>query len=100
MISREDCVAMCGLDPDEIAAISEHEHIPEVAATALGSELLHHPGGASEIRRMLVDDLRSAQKKGDRAHASRLLAALRHFLSEHPDGASTREEDPIYSGWR
>jgi hypothetical protein len=27
MISLADCIGMCGLDEDEVAAISEHEHI-------------------------------------------------------------------------
>lgn len=87
MISLEDCVAMCGLSPEEVAAISAHEHIPEIAAAALGSTLLDRPGGAAEVRRMLVDDIRSAQGRGERKHASELLATLRHFLSEHPDAA-------------
>jgi hypothetical protein len=30
MISLEDCIGMCGLDENEVAAISEHEHIPEI----------------------------------------------------------------------
>jgi hypothetical protein len=29
MISLEDCIAFCGLTEDEVAAISEHEHIPK-----------------------------------------------------------------------
>jgi len=37
MISLEDCIGMCGLDENEVAAISEHEHIPEIAAAALAS---------------------------------------------------------------
>ena len=40
MISLKDCIAFCGLDKDEVAAISEHEHIPEIAATALADYLL------------------------------------------------------------
>ena len=43
MISLEDCIAFCGLDKDEVAAISEHEHIPEIAATALADYLLKQP---------------------------------------------------------
>jgi hypothetical protein len=39
MISLEDCTGLCGLEEDEVAATSEHEHISEVAATALGSSL-------------------------------------------------------------
>ena len=40
MISLEDCIGLCGLDEDEVAAISEHEHIPEIAAAALANYLL------------------------------------------------------------
>jgi hypothetical protein len=35
------CVGLCGLNEEEVAAISEHEHIPEIAAAALASYLLH-----------------------------------------------------------
>ena len=38
MISLKDCIAFCGLDEDEVAAISEHEHIPEIAAIRLSAE--------------------------------------------------------------
>src|SRR5262245_10183003 len=41
MISLEDCIGLCGLDENEVAAISEHEHIPEIAAAALANYLLH-----------------------------------------------------------
>ena len=43
MVSLEDCIAFCGLDENEVAAISEHEHIPEIAATALADYLLKQP---------------------------------------------------------
>ena len=76
---------MCGLDPAEIAAISEHEHLPEIEAAALASYLLHRAGGAREIRRMLVEDVRAALHAGDVAHASALLGAFRHFLEKHPE---------------
>jgi hypothetical protein len=35
MITLEDCVAFCGLTEEEVLAIAEHEHMPEIAATAL-----------------------------------------------------------------
>jgi hypothetical protein len=84
MISIEDCIAMCGLDADQVDAIMEHEHVVEIEAAAIASDLLHRPGGLEEIRRMLVDDVRAAQARGDHRHAAELLAALRHFLQEHP----------------
>ena len=87
MISLEDCVAMCGLDAEEIAAIAEHEHLPEVAASALASYLLHSKGGEQEIRAMIVDDIREALAEDHLEHATDLLMALRHFLDQHPQAA-------------
>ena len=39
MITLEDCVGLCGLTEEEVLAIAEHEHLPEVAATALAAYL-------------------------------------------------------------
>ena len=85
MISREDCIAMCGLSEEEVDALSEHEHIPEIAATALANYLLHQPHGGEKIRAMIIDDIHKALDDGRVKHASELFMALRHFLSEHPD---------------
>jgi len=85
MISREDCIAMCGLNEDEVAALSEHEHIPEIAATALANYLLHQPHGSEKIRSMIIDDIHKALDEGRVKHAAELFMALRHFLSEHPE---------------
>jgi hypothetical protein len=84
-ITREDCIALCGLDETEVAAIGEHEHISDVAAAALADYLLHQQGGAAKIRDMIIDDLRAALARHDRPHAKELFAALRHFVAEHKD---------------
>lgn len=85
MISIEDCIALSGLTREEIDAIAEHEHLPEAAAAALAAWLVaKEEAGALEIRQMIRDDIRAALSAGNRAHAAELLAALRHFLSEHP----------------
>ena len=84
MITLADCLAMCGLSEDEVLAIAEHEHIPEIAAAALGQYLLNQERGPEKIRDMIRDDIRGALARNDRAHARELLMALRHFLSEHP----------------
>lgn len=85
MISLEDCIAMCGLDEDEVAAIVEHEHVPPIEAAAIASDLIQTPGGAARIRAMLVDDMRRAHRRGEATHAAALLATLRRFLHEHPE---------------
>jgi hypothetical protein len=85
MITLEDCIAMCGLSEEEVLAIAEHEHIPEIAAAALAQYLLCQDHGAERIRDILRDDIRAAIARGDRAHARELFMALRHFLSAHPE---------------
>jgi len=88
MISFEDCVAMCGLDRDEVAAVAEHEHIPEIAAAALANFILTRAGGEREIRKMLVDDIHASLDAGKIRHAAELMMALRHFLAHHPGAES------------
>ncbi len=82
MISIEDCIGLSGLEEAEILALAEHEHIPEIAAAALGAYLLHERHGARKIRTMIEDDIRAALHRGDRTHARELFMALRHFLHE------------------
>ncbi len=85
MICLEDCIAMCGLTEEEVLAIAEHEHIPEIAAAALANYLLNQEHGCEQIRDMIRDDIRASLRRNDRAHARELLMALRHFLSTAPE---------------
>lgn len=85
MITLEDCIAFCGLTEDEVMAIAEHEHVPEIAAAAMAEYLLKQRRGADKIHCMIVDDIRAALRRGDKKHAGELFAALRHFLSTHPE---------------
>lgn len=85
MISIEDCIGLCGLTREEVDAIAEHEHLTEIAATALAEYLMHEAKGPATIRTMIRDDIRDALAAGNRAHARELLAALRHFVHEHPE---------------
>ncbi|HKQ46265.1 MAG TPA: hypothetical protein VJS47_12820 [Rhizomicrobium sp.] len=87
MISFEDCIAFCGLTEAEIAAIAEHEHVPEVAAAILGQYLLHQHHGLERIRLMLVDDIRAAVRGGDVKHAAELTAALRQLIATYPEAS-------------
>jgi len=85
MISLEDCIGLCGLDEEQVAAIAEHEHIPEIAAAALANYLITHAHGGEKIRCMIVDDIHKALDDGRVRHASELFMALRHFLDQHPE---------------
>src|SRR5450759_49786 len=88
MISLEDCIAFSGLDEDEVAAIGEHEHIPDIATTALANYLLKQPHGGDAIREMIVDDIHQALDAGHVRHAAELFMALPHFLDQHPKRVS------------
>ena len=85
MISLEDCIALCGLDEEQVLAIAEHEHIPEIAAAALADYLLHKKRGPEIIRDMIIDDIHVALKNKDVSHSHELLMALRHFLEQYPE---------------
>jgi len=85
MITLKDCIAFCGLTEEEVMALAEHEHIPEIVAAGLASQLMKQRHGPDKVRSMIVEDIRAALKRGDRRHAQELFAALRHFLNAHPE---------------
>jgi hypothetical protein len=85
MISLEDCIALSGLTEEQVLAIAEHEHLPEMAAAALAQYLSKQEQGIEKIRDMIVDDIRRAQQRQDKAHVVTLLHVLHHFLRLHPE---------------
>jgi hypothetical protein len=85
MITLEDCIAFCGLTEEEVLAIAEHEHVPEIAACALAERLMSEEHGPEKIRDMIMDDIRAAQQRGDMSHVHTLLHVLQQFLNMHPE---------------
>jgi hypothetical protein len=84
---------MSGLEPEEVAAICEHEHICEAQAAALASYLLHQEHGAERIRTMIVEDIHEARNRGEVKHAAELGAVLDRFLHRYPEAAVGMEVD-------
>jgi hypothetical protein len=84
MLTFEDCLGMCGLSKGEIAAIAEHEHVPEIVAAEMASYLCQNAAGERCIRRYILDDIAVAERRNDAVHAESLRAVLRHFLATHP----------------
>jgi hypothetical protein len=84
VITYQDCVRFSGLSEDEIAAIAEHEHLPEMVAVELGQYLLHTRNGLPTIRRIIRDDICRAEARGDFRHAMKLRAVLDRFARHHP----------------
>jgi hypothetical protein len=86
MITLEDCIGLCGLTEEEVLAVAEHEHLPEIAATSLAAYLLSQQQGSENVLKMIVDDIRQAQHiRGDMEHVMTLLHVLHHFLKTHPE---------------
>lgn len=85
MITMDDIEDFTDLTRDEIAAIAEHEHIPEADATLLADYLMHVHHGAQRVQAMICEDIRAALHADDLARARRLFAVLHRFVSDHPE---------------
>ena len=82
MITLEDCIGLCGLTEEEVLAIAEHEHLPEIIATALAQYLLSQEHGSESVRDIIVDDSASSTKQ--RQAACTNLATRSASFSEDP----------------
>ncbi len=89
MIALEDCIALCGLTREQVLALAEHEHIPEISAAALANHLLAQPEGCRRVSAMIADDITFAEARGDRRHADELRRTLHEFVATHPDALSS-----------
>lgn len=76
MLTLEDCIALSGLTREEVDAIAEHEHLPEIVATELRAYLMQLPEGGQAIKAMIRDDIAQARMRGDFIHSAKLNRAL------------------------
>ena len=83
MLTIEDCIGLCGLTEDEIAAVAEHEHLPTMLALEMGSYFCRTAAGQVQLEAMMIDDIAAATKRGDLAHAAKLARVLDHFRQHH-----------------
>jgi hypothetical protein len=91
MINLDDIIDMCPLSREEVAALAEHEHVEGIAAATLANYTMHLHHGPQKVNAMICDDIRAALHRDDLDHARDLFAALRHFMSEHPEAARGSE---------
>lgn len=89
MLSYQDCVEWSDLTEEEIEAIAQHEHMPEMAALELGSYLVHSEEGIPMIKRIILDDIEEARRRGHDQKALQLKLVLKHFVDTHPSAANT-----------
>ncbi|MEM7045187.1 MAG: hypothetical protein AAF543_20450 [Pseudomonadota bacterium] len=78
MLSIEDCIDLCQLMEDEIAAVAEHE--PHVIALEMENYLCVTADGEHRLSCMIVADIEAARTHGNLAHAAKLRRVLQHFL--------------------
>ena len=83
MLTIEDCIGLSELTEEEILAIAQHEHIPEIAAVEMGNYLIQTASGEKRISAMIVDDIEAARREGDDRRVLRLKLCLKHFLEHH-----------------
>ncbi len=84
MLTYQDCLGLCDCSADEIRAIAEHEHVPEMIALELAEYLVQNPDGVPMIRRMILDDITAAREAGDHDRVHKLQLVLKHFIATHP----------------
>lgn len=85
MLTLKECLEYCDLTAEEIEAIAEHEHLPEIVAAEMAEYLVQSQDGVRKIRHIIFDDIRLAKESGGIDKARRLETVLKHFIATHPD---------------
>ena len=80
MLTLEDCLDLCGLTREEVAAVAEHEHLPDLIAAELGAYMVRTADGRHAIKDIIRADILEAQARGDFRHSAKLKLVLRHFI--------------------
>lgn len=91
MINLEDIEDMTSLTREEIAAIADHEHMPDLNAAVLGDYMMHIHHGPQKVQAMICDDIRAALHADKVEEARALYAVLHHFIAEHPEAVRGAE---------
>lgn len=88
MMTLSDCANICVLDHEDLAAIAEFDHIPEVADATLGIYLANPScDGSAAICKAMIGDIRTALDDGLVHQATEVVMALRQFLEQNPQAA-------------
>lgn len=84
MLSLQECLDFSDLSEEEVEAIAEHEHVPEIVAAEIGNTLLKTKAGICLIKLYLLENIEHARSLGQFDKAKRLDALYRRFHYEHP----------------
>jgi uncharacterized protein YuzB (UPF0349 family) len=89
MLTIEDCIALSDLTAEEVNAIAEHEHLPDVIATEFGCCLVHCADGRQAIRAIIRSDIGAGRERGDLRRAAEIKMVLKHFIERGQRQAPT-----------
>lgn len=95
MLSLQECIDFSDLSKDEIEAIAEHEHVPEIVAAEIGATLLQTTSGVCLIKLYLLENIEQARSRGNFDKANHLEALYRRFNRDHP-GADPAQTEPLH----
>ncbi len=95
MLSLQECIDFSDLSEDEIEAIAEHEHVPEIVAAEIGSSLLQTTSGVCLIKLYLLENIEHARSRCQFEKANRLEELYRRFDREHP-GANPAQTELLH----
>jgi hypothetical protein len=90
MLTLRDCIDFSDLSEGEIAAIAEHEHVPEIVAAEIGCMLVHSPKGCLVLKRFIRENLSRARAQHLDAKAKALTLLLRRFDRVHSSSTHLR----------
>jgi hypothetical protein len=83
MLTLKDCIDLSDLSDAEVAAIAEHEHVPEIVAAEIGCELVNTPAGRLVLKRYIRENLVHAKAQHMDKKAKALALILRRFDGAH-----------------
>jgi len=84
MLTYQDCLDWSALDQGEVDAISEHQQMGQILALAYGARLTQQQNGPRIIRKIIIDDIRNAQRHNNTFHAAELKRVLLQYIKSYP----------------
>jgi hypothetical protein len=83
VLTWDDFLAYCQLSEDEVDVVADYQRVPKIVAAQMAYYMLREPAGQKVFRAILIDDIESARKRGDRDSLARYEAVLERFDAAH-----------------
>lgn len=83
MLTLQDCIGICGLNPDQVEAIADHEHLNMIIAAEWAECMLDRPDGTMIVRHVLEDEAAQCRAAGDFMRSRRYQVGLSDFNRSH-----------------